>query len=222
MSTTSQLHIQNLAFSYAEKELFSNVHFSVSAGTIASIQGRNGTGKSTLLKCIAGLLQPNEGSITVGETHLNALQPLARSRYIGTLWTDRSRLPGFTLRELVHMGTFNAQQSSSTAERKATTEASLSALDLCSLADRPLHKLSDGELQKGMIARALAQQPAFLLLDEPTTYLDYIAKEELMQTLQHVCKSTHIGILFTSHDLEIIRSYATHPFELANCALRPL
>jgi iron complex transport system ATP-binding protein len=216
MSTPSRLHIQNLAFSYPEKELFTNVHFSVDAGTIASIQGRNGTGKSTLLKCIAGLLQPSEGIVSVDETQLNTLQPLERSRHIGALWTDRMRLPGFTLRDLVFMGTFNAQKSASSLALKTTTEACLSSLELQSLADRPLHKLSDGELQKGMIARALAQQPSFLLLDEPTTYLDYIAKEELMQTLAHVCKTKQIGILFTSHDLEIIRSFATHQFEMTN------
>ena len=216
MSEIKQLQLQNLAFSYPEKELFTQVNISVDAGTIASLQGRNGTGKSTLLKCVAGLLQPTQGSVLVNEIQLNKLEPLERSRYIGSLWTDRMRLPGFTLRDLVRMGTYNSQKISSADEIGQVTEECLSALEILTLADRPLHKLSDGELQKGMIARALAQQPAFLLLDEPTTYLDYIAKEDLMNTLRIISETKRIGILFTSHDLEIIRSHANDRYEMAN------
>ncbi len=216
MSAVHQLQIQHLAFSFPEKELFSKVNISVDAGTIASIQGRNGTGKSTLLKCIAGLLQPSEGIVSVDGVDLSKLAPVARSNYIAALWTDRMRLPGLTIRDLVRMGTYNAQKSTSNINLEEITDDCISALTIQSLADRPLNKLSDGELQKGMIARALAQQPAFLLLDEPTTYLDYIAKEELMKTLQHICKTKQIGILFTSHDLEIIRTNAQHQFEMAN------
>lgn len=189
---------------------------SVEAGTIVSLQGRNGTGKSTLLKCIAGLVPPTAGTITVNGKALAACSPIERSTHIGVLWTDRIRIPGFTLRDLVTMGTYNAQKTSSRRQLEGKVEECVQMLQLQGLADRTLNKLSDGELQKGMIARALAQDPSFLLLDEPTTYLDYVAKEELMKTLQIVCKSKDVGILFTSHDLEIIRTYAHNRFELAN------
>lgn len=216
MNTTPRLHIENLSFSYSEKELFSGVNMTIEPGSIVSLQGRNGTGKSTLLKCIAGLIQPTTGTITVNAKELATCSPLERSMHIGVLWTERFRLPGFTLRDLVMMGTYNAHKSSSRHQLEKVIEGCLSMLQLQALADRSLSKLSDGELQKGMIARALAQQPSFLLLDEPTTYLDYVAKEELMQTLQIVCKTNSVGILFTSHDLEIIRSYAHRRFELAD------
>jgi len=90
----------------------------------------------------------------------------------------------------------------------------MSALNISDLSESPLDQLSDGELQKGMIARALAQQPSFLLLDEPTTFLDYIAKDELMSTLKNLCRTSGIGILFSSHDLGIISAYADRKWEL--------
>jgi ABC-type cobalamin/Fe3+-siderophores transport system ATPase subunit len=84
------------------------------------------------------------------------------------------------------------------------------------LAQQPLDQLSDGELQKAMIGRALAQKPSFLLLDEPTTFLDYVAKEELMETLRRLSENMGPGILFTSHDLDIIGKYAQHKLEVKN------
>jgi iron complex transport system ATP-binding protein len=95
-------------------------------------------------------------------------------------------------------------------------------LNLLPIAEKSTAEISDGQLQQAMIARALAQCAHFLLLDEPTTYLDYIAKEELLLTMKTLAKTTGIGILFTSHDLEIIRSYADNSYELAEGRLLQL
>jgi iron complex transport system ATP-binding protein len=114
------------------------------------------------------------------------------------------------------MGTYNARKASSTAELNRITEECIDIMDLRILAQQPLDQLSDGELQKAMIARALAQKPSFLLLDEPTTFLDYVAKEELMETLRRLSENNGPGILFTSHDLDIIRKHAQHKLELKN------
>jgi iron complex transport system ATP-binding protein len=185
---------------------------------VTSLQGRNGTGKSTLLRCIAGLHAPTAGEVILNGTPISNMSVLARSRFIGALWTERVRIPGISVQDLVFMGTYNSGRSSETSSTKLVNEC-VEELGISDLANSPLDRLSDGELQKAMIARALAQQPSFLLLDEPTTYLDYVAKEELMKTLLHICNSRGVGILFTSHDLDIIRTYAHRKLELKDAAI---
>jgi iron complex transport system ATP-binding protein len=222
MKAEKILHVRNLSFSYPEKELLHAISIDIQSGCITSLQGRNGAGKSTLLKCIAGIVEPAGGEITINDVSMSKLAPLERSRHIGVLWTDRIRIAGFTIQDLVRMGTYNVSKSAADKEIQLIVEESMTALGIAHLATRPLDQVSDGELQKGMIARALAQQPDFLLLDEPTTYLDYVAKEELMQTLQLVCSQKGIGILFTSHDLEIIRNYAHNQLEISNATLTRL
>lgn len=216
MSTLHPIELRKLSLAYPGKSLLTDVTLTIECGVLTSLQGRNGTGKSTLLRCIAGLTKPTSGSVLINNQSLFELLPLERSRLIGTLWTDRVRLPGLTLRDLVWMGTYNARKASSTAELNRITEECIDIMDLRILAQQPLDQLSDGELQKAMIARALAQKPSFLLLDEPTTFLDYVAKEELMETLRRLSENNGPGILFTSHDLDIIGKHAQRKLELKN------
>jgi iron complex transport system ATP-binding protein len=216
MSMLHPIEIRNLSIGYSGKTLLEDVSLTIMSGALTSLQGRNGTGKSTLLRCIAGLVKPTSGDVVIQNQSIFRLLPLERSQLIGALWTDKVRLPGITLRDLVWMGTYNARKSASSSTLNMVTDECIEALDLLPLAQQPLDQLSDGELQKAMIARALAQRPSFLLLDEPTTYLDYIAKEELMKTLRKLCENKGPGILFTSHDLDIIAKYAQHKLELKN------
>jgi iron complex transport system ATP-binding protein len=222
MSAHPSIELRNLSLGYPGKSLLNNVSLSIEPGVLTSLQGRNGTGKSSLLRCIAGLAKPNSGDVFISNHSIYELKPLERSRLIGTLWTDKIRLPGLTLRDLVWMGTYNARTASKSADLNSITDECIDRLSLKDLAQQPLDQLSDGELQKGMIARALAQKPAFLLLDEPTTYLDYVAKEELMQTLLGICRNNGPGILFTSHDLDIIGKHAQCKLELKNNCISTL
>jgi iron complex transport system ATP-binding protein len=221
MKVDHKLQLCDITVHFPNRTLFEKVSLSVQAGKMTSLQGRNGTGKSTLLRCIAGLTVPNEGRILLDNKPIASMSVLERSRVIGALWTDRVRLAGITLRELVEMGTYNSIHTGKTEIARITDECMI-ALHIEELANQTLDRLSDGELQKGMIARALAQRPAFLLLDEPTTFLDYVAKDELMITLQQVCASSGVGVLFTSHDLDIIHKYAEFKFELSNAGITQL
>jgi iron complex transport system ATP-binding protein len=217
---THQLQLVNVSVSYPGRNLLNDVSLTIESGSLTSLQGRNGTGKSSLLRCLTGLQSPAGGSVQINNISISSMTHLERSRFIGALWTDRMRIPGITLRELIRMGTYNAQRTSNEKELNALTDECMAALGLSALADRALDQLSDGELQKGMIARALAQRPSFLILDEPTTYLDYVAKEELMTTLKQVGRSVGIGVFFTSHDLEIISRYADTRYELIDAGIR--
>lgn len=214
MKKENSIELRNLTLAYPGKVLLSDVSITLESGVLTSLQGRNGTGKSTLMRCMAGLIKPTHGDVIFNHKSLFTLTPLERSQIIGTLWTDKIRLPGINLRELVWMGTYNARKSATSAELNIVTDKCIEALNIQSLSGQPLDQLSDGELQKAMIARALAQQPCFLLLDEPTTYLDYVAKEELMVTLRNLCENNGPGILFTSHDLDVIAKHARNRLEL--------
>jgi iron complex transport system ATP-binding protein len=222
MNAHTSIEIRRLSLAYPGKVLLSDVSLSIESGRVTSLQGRNGTGKSTLLRCIAGLVVPTQGDVLIHNKSIFHLLPLERSHLIGALWTDKIRIPGITLRDLVWMGTYNARKSATQKALDKVTDECIEALNLTELEEQPLDQLSDGELQKAMIARALAQRPSFLLLDEPTTYLDYVAKEELMSTLRNVCENQGPGIFFTSHDLDIISKYAHHKFELTAGGIYPI
>jgi len=222
MSAKHCIEIRNLTLAYPGKKLIDGISMRIESGVLTSLQGRNGTGKSTLLRCIAGLTKPSLGDVLINNQSIFQLLPLERSQLIGALWTDKVRLPGITLRDLVWMGTYNARKSESKAELNSITDECIAALDLQALSQQPLDQLSDGELQKAMIARAMAQRPLFLVLDEPTTYLDYVAKEELMLTLRKLCENNGPGILFTSHDLDIITKHAQNKLELLNGEVRAI
>lgn len=221
MNARHLLEVRDLTVNFTEKNLLDKVSLSVTSGTLVSLQGRNGTGKSTLLRCIAGLSTPSAGHVLIDNRPITDMSIIERSRLIGALWTERVRIAGITLRELIEMGTFNSTHAGKSETSRITAEC-MKALRVEELATQTLDRLSDGELQKGMIARALAQQPKFLLLDEPTTFLDYVAKEELMITLKEVCSASGVGILFTSHDLDIIDKYAEVKFELSKAGITQL
>lgn len=221
MRETNQLEARNLVLSFPGKTLLNATTLIIESGMVTSLQGRNGTGKSTLMRCLAGLHVPSSGEVFLNGTPISTMTVLERSRFIGALWTERIRLPGITVRDLVFMGTYNTHRSAETSASQLVDEC-IALLGISDLSDSPLDRLSDGELQKAMIARALAQQPSFLILDEPTTFLDYVAKEELMKTLLHICNSRGVGILFTSHDLDIIGKYAHRKLELKNAAIKQI
>ena len=101
MNTGHQLKLQNVSLSYPGKVLLDGVSMQFESGQLTSLQGRNGTGKSSLLRCMAGLSSPQGGQVFIDTTPILHLSLLDRSRLIGTLWTDRLRMPGFTLRDLV-------------------------------------------------------------------------------------------------------------------------
>jgi ABC-type sugar transport system ATPase subunit len=105
MSTTNQLEARNLALSFPGKTLLNATSLTIQSGMITSLQGRNGTGKSTLLRCLAGLHAPVAGEVMLNGTAISEMSVLERSRFIGALWTERVRIPGISVRDLVFMGT---------------------------------------------------------------------------------------------------------------------
>lgn len=203
------LQIQDLSVGY-DKALLKNISLQTEPGSLVALTGRNGTGKTTLIKTIAGIIPPLHGSIHVNDVDLLSQKPASRARLVSIVLTSRLHLAGIDVRTLVMMGRYPTQGrfTFETEEDAMLVDRSLAKLNITHLAERPLANLSDGEMQKAQIARVLAQQTPLLILDEPSAFLDYVAKEELFELLLTICKEEGISILFSSHDLDLIKKYA--------------
>lgn len=181
------------------------------AATLTCLVGRNGTGKSTLLRTLAGLQQPLVGSVLIDDTPLSTLSAIERARLIGVVLTQRLEVQNLTVREVVAMGRSPYTGffgTLSKADWEVVDEA-LRQVGMSPWADRYVQMLSDGERQKVMIAKALAQQTPVLVLDEPTAFLDYPSKVEMMQLLCRLAKEMDKTIVLSTHDIELAAKIAT-------------
>lgn len=186
-----------------------SLNLSLQPGQLVAIAGMNGTGKSTLLKSIGGLLPILEGDITVNGVSVKSAHQNDLAKKISLVLTEK--IGGFNLTcfDAVAAGQMpytNAFHQLKEENLKIIREA----IETCRLgahSGKALHELSDGLFQKTMIARALAQQTPLMLLDEPTAYLDYASRHELFLLLQELALQRKKCILVSSHDLDLVLKY---------------
>ena len=190
--------------------LVSDADLSLAAGELVCLVGPNGAGKSTLLRTLAGLRGPLAGRVTLAGADLHAMDPRERARVLATVWTDPVEVGLLAARELVALGRHphTGWSGRLRAEDEDAIDAALAAVDATPLAWRPVDRLSDGQRQKINIARALAQEPLLLLLDEPTAWLDLARRAEIMALLQRLAREQGCAILLSSHDLELALRHA--------------
>ncbi len=217
--------LDNLGIGYSHT-LVSGISQRLTPGQFVCLTGRNGTGKSTLLRTLCGLLPPLQGSVSIGGQQLHTLPSSLLARKIGLVLTQAPELHNTTLRELVAYGRlpYTTWTGRLSAEDLDAADEAIRTLGIEHLAHRPLLQLSDGERQKGMIARALAQGTEYMLLDEPSAFLDHESKQELMQLLVHLAHDGHKAILLSTHDLELAERYADLLWHISDghlSAIRP-
>ena len=183
----------------------------VETGSLLAVLGPNGAGKTTLLRACLGLAAPTNGSITVLDENVPALRGAALARlrsrlgYVPQLLPARSELP-LTVREVVAIGrTARAGlfHRFSRADEQAVDEW-IERLGLTALAERAFNEISGGEQRKAIIARAMAQEPELLLLDEPTANLDLGWRERIVETIQQLHTQTRLTIVLVCHELEVL------------------
>src|SRR5262249_11763432 len=158
------------------------------AGELACVLGPNGIGKSTLLRTLAGMQPPLRGSVEVAGSDLHTLTGTELARRLAVVLTDRVDVRGLSVRRVVELGryAYSDWRGRLGAQDRHAVDRALDAAGACHLAERDVGRLSDGERQRVMIARALAQQPQLLVLDEPTAFLDVPSRVELMSLLRRL------------------------------------
>lgn len=213
MSTSAniQLALKKLSIGYTkDKPVLQNIDIQLQSGTLTGLIANNGTGKSTLLKTLAGSLKPLSGKIELNNKDLASFSHNELSKKIAIVLTEKPSLGGFRVWDLVAMGRFPYTNlfGHLTTNDISIIEHSLERCGITSLQEKNCNELSDGEFQKAMIARALAQQTDVLLLDEPTAFLDYSSKKNLFVILKEIAEKENKIILVSSHDIETLLKYA--------------
>jgi iron complex transport system ATP-binding protein len=197
------LDIRNFCFRIDSKEILRDVSFSVHRGEHLAIVGPNGAGKSTLLKCIDRILTGGTGLIQVCGRPLESYRQKELARRISYVPQADGRVFPFTVEQFVLMGRYPylSPFSSIRREDRDVVRQALEMTGTSEFADRPLNTLSGGERQKVLIAAALAQGAEVLLLDEPTTFLDYHHQAEIHTLLGRVNKQSGVTIVAVTHDV---------------------
>lgn len=204
------LRVAGVSAGYGEKAVLRNVEFTLRAGECAALLGPNGSGKTTLLRAISGVLAPQSGGIELLGRPLTALKPRERARMVAVV-PQRGQLPqGLTARQMVLLGRFAhlGWMGAYSREDYAAADSALDETGAAPLARRRLTELSGGELQRVLLARALAQQSPLLLLDELTAGLDWARMVELFDLLERR-RAAGACVLMAVHDCNLAALYAT-------------
>lgn len=204
------LQSHDLAVGYAVPRrppniILDHIQVTLHAGELVCLIGPNGAGKSTLLRTLAGMQPPLHGAVHLLGQDIHSLTPTERARRLSLVLTERVDAGMMTAYALVALGRYpyTGWMGRLTAADEAAVHQAIQAVGAANLSARYLSELSDGERQKIMIARALAQQPAVMLLDEPTAFLDLPRRAELIGLLRRLARETQRAILLSTHDLDL-------------------
>ena len=194
------LEVNNISFSYEDNLIFENISFSIKKGDVLCIIGPNGTGKTTLIKCLNGLHDTDSGEILVNGENIKTLSFSQISKHIG--YIPQSHIPSFpfTVFDVVLMGRapyLNLAQSPKAEDEKIAVK-SLKTLGIYDLKDKEYTNLSGGERQLVFLARVLTQQPDILILDEPTSHLDFGNQIKLLEIIDRLAESG-LSVIMSSH-----------------------
>ena len=198
------LEIKDLCFSFDGTPLLTDVSLTVGRGEVVCLLGPNGAGKTTLLDCVMGFLRPASGHILIDGKELRSYSRPALAEKLS--YVPQLHHPSFpySVREIVKMGCTAAEGvfALPKAEHDARADAALERVGLLRLAERPYTTLSGGELKLVLLARALVQNAPLMILDEPTSSLDFRNEAIFLETLSSLARKEGIGVLMATHSLQ--------------------
>ena len=191
----------NLTIGYTGRTVGRGLDVALARGEVLALLGPNGGGKTTLLKTLLGLLKPQGGEVRLNDQPLNAMSIGERARSVAYVPQVHIGTFAFTVETVVLMGrtAHGNLFSAPSAHDRAVTQAVLERFGIAKLSQRPYTEISGGERQLVLLARALAQEPQFVVLDEPTASLDFGNQGKVMSEIRGLAASGH-GVLFTTHD----------------------
>lgn len=201
-----QITLSHLSVGYKiGHAVVSDINLTLQSGKLASLIGANGVGKSTLLKTLTGFLPKLEGSLLLDGKDISEFSQRALARQISIVLTQKPDVQNLTVEEIVGLGRspYTGFFGKLHANDQQIVDESITAVGIEKLKNRMIQTLSDGERQKVMIAKALAQQTPVIFLDEPTAFLDFSSKVETFQLLQRMAHEMGKLVLLSTHDLEL-------------------
>jgi len=192
---------RDLTIGYPDRTVGRGLDVALSTGEVLALLGPNGGGKTTLLKTLLGLLKPKAGEVRLGDKPLDNYSIRERARVVAYVPQVHISTFAFTVETVVLMGrtAHGSLFSRPSGQDRAVAHAALERFGIAALASRPYTMISGGERQLVLLARALAQEPQFIVLDEPTASLDFGNQGKVMREIRALAKSGH-GVLFTTHD----------------------
>ena len=199
------IRLDHIRLAYGSRTLLTDACATLAPGTLTALIGRNGTGKSTLLRAVAGLAPAAGGGIELCGRPLDRLTPRQRAETVAFVTTDKVRIANLPGEDVVALG--RAPYTSGIGRMQQTDRAvvvrALSLVGMEAFARKTMDRMSDGECQRILIARALAQDTPVMLLDEPTAFLDLPNRYELALLLRRLAHDEGKCILFSTHDLDV-------------------
>ncbi len=204
------LKIENLSAGYARHAVLSGMDAVLPSSSLVAVVGRNGSGKSTLLRTLAGLLPPLGGCVLYDGTDITSVTVTERARMISFVSTERVRVGGLSCHDMVALGRApytDWRGRLSPADEEAVRKA-LSLVGMERYADRKMDRMSDGECQMAVIARAVAQDTPAIILDEPTAFLDYPNRCRTASVLKSLSSEEGKTIIWSTHDIDLAMGYS--------------
>ena len=202
------IELRNISLGYDKRILLKDVSAIFSRGETTALIGRNGAGKSTLLRAMIGFNSLIDGSILLNGVDISSIAPLQLAHQVAFVTTERVRISNLTCKDVVALG--RAPYTNWIGRMKKEDERivfeSLEKVGMEAYANRTMDRMSDGECQRVMIARALAQKTPIILLDEPTSFLDMPNRYELCHLLEDLAHNEDKCIIYSTHELDIATS----------------
>ncbi len=203
------LQTQHLSIGYSSKAqtkvIASDVSIQLEQGKLIGLVGANGIGKSTLLRTLTGIQKSLSGTVLLNEKPIDSFEPLALAQQISVVLTEKLPPSNLTVYELIALGRqpYTNWLGKLAEEDKIQIENAISLTEIGHLIHQKYYEISDGQLQKVLIARALAQDTPLIVLDEPATHLDLLHKVSLFKLLKKLTVETQKCIMFSTHDIDL-------------------
>lgn len=204
------LHTRDLAVGYGGRALISDITFGVRPGEILVLIGPNGAGKSTILKTISRQLAPVAGTVYLENSTLRSIPAAKSAKTMAILMTGRVEPELMTCEDVVSAGRYpyTGRFGVLTAEDHARMDEAMELVHVSELRDKDFSRISDGQRQRVMLARAICQEPKVLVLDEPTSFLDIRYKLELLQILKKLARERQVAVILSLHELDLAQKAA--------------
>lgn len=200
-----RIRLENVVAGYGTKVVLTDVSFEVLPGHILTLMGPNGSGKSTIIKTLSGQIPSLGGNIFLGEKNINLINRKDVAKQMSVMLTERPNPEYMTCRDIVEMGRipYAGKLGNLSLEDEKIVEETMELINITALSDNLFRNISDGQRQRVMLARAIAQEPSVLIMDEPTTFLDIRYKIDLLTILKNLVHKKQIAVILSLHELEL-------------------